>query len=121
MIFEKELSDKIIDCAFEVHKVLGYGFLEKVYENSLKFELEQTGLKVEQQIAIETFYKGQVVGNYITDLYIDGKILIELKAEAHLNQAHESQLLNYLKATGIKVGYLINFGKQKLEFKRLVF
>ena len=121
MIYEKELSDKIIDCAFEVHKTLGYGFLEKVYENSLKYELEGVSIQVEQQSAIKVAYKGRTVGDYRADLFVEKKIILELKAEKQLNPEHEAQLLNYLKATNIKVGYLINFGKYKLEFKRMVF
>ena len=121
MIFEKELSDKIIDCAFEVHKVLGYGFLEKVYENSLKHELISSGLNVEQQAPIDVYYKSKIVGEYRADLFIEGKIILELKAERQYNKEHEAQLLNYLKATHVKVGYLINFGKQKLEFKRFIY
>ena len=121
MIYEKELSDKIIDCAFEVHKTLGYGFLENVYEISLKYELEDSGLQVEQQAAIQVAYKGRIAGDYRADLFVEKKIILELKAEKQLNSGHEAQLLNYLKATNIKIGYLINFGKYKLEFKRLVF
>ncbi len=121
MIYEKELSDKIIDCAFEVHKTLGYGFLEKVYENSLKYELEDAGLSVEQQAAIQVIYKSRIAGDYRADLFVENKIILELKAEKELNSSHEAQLLNYLKATNIKVGYLLNFGRYKLEFKRMVY
>lgn len=121
MIYEKELSDKIINGAFEVHKTLGYGFLEKVYENSLKYELEYAGLKVEQQATIEVRYKDKVVGEYRADLLVEKKIIVELKAEKQLNASDEAQLLNYLKATHVKVGYLLNFGRFKLEFKRMVF
>ncbi len=121
MIFEKELSDKIIDCDFEVHKVLGYGFLEKVYENSSKHELISVGLNVEQQASIDVYYKNKMVGEYRADLFVEGKIIVELKAEKHYNKEHEAQLLNYLKATNTKVGYLINFGRNKLEFNRFVY
>ncbi len=121
MIYEKELSDKIIDCVFEVHKTLGYGFLEKVYENSLKCELENAGLQVEQQAVIQVVYKGKIAGDYRADLFVENKIILELKAEKQLNTTHEAQLLNYLKAINIKAGYLLNFGKYKLEFKRMVF
>ena len=121
MIYENELSDKIIDCAFVVHKTLGYGFLEKVYENSLKYELEDAGLLVEQQAAIQVIYQSRIAGDYRADLFVGNKIIVELKAEKQLNSGHEAQLINYLKATNVKVGYLINFGKYKLDFKRLVF
>ncbi len=121
MIYEKELSDKIIDCAFTVHKILGYGFLEKVYENSLRIELEEHGLEVKQQAEIDVFYKKYNVGNYRADLFVEDKIVLELKAEKELNKEHIAQLINYLKASKIKVGYLINFGRHKLEFKRIIF
>ncbi len=121
MIYEKELSDKIIDCAFEVHKTLGYGFLEKVYENSLKHEIETVGIKIEQQAAIRVIYKDIIAGDYRADLFVEKKIILELKAEKQMNNGHEAQLLNYLKATNVKIGYLLNFGKYKLEFKRMVF
>ncbi len=121
MIYEKELSDKIIDCAFTVHKILGYGFLEKVYENSLKLELESQGLRVKQQTGLDVYYKDHIVGEYRADLLVEDKIVLELKAEKELNTGHEAQLINYLKASKIKLGYLINFGKYKLEFKRIIF
>ncbi len=121
MIYEEKLSNKIVDCAFVVHKTLGYGFLEKVYENSLKYELEDAGLRVEQQAAIQVLYKNRIVGDYRADLFVENKIIVELKAEKKLNTAHQAQLLNYLKATNIKVGYLLNFGRYKLEFRRMVF
>jgi len=120
MIFEKELSDKIIDCAFKVHKNLGYGFLEKVYENSLKIELQEAGFKVEQQIEIDVFYKNQIVGVYRADLLVENKIILELKAEKTLNTEHLAQLIHYLKATKKRLGYLINFGQKKMEFKRII-
>jgi len=121
MIYEKELSDKIIDCAIEVHKTLGFGFLEKVYENSLKYELKAAGLKVEQQALINVVYKEIIVGEYRADLFVENKIILELKAEKQINSAHEAQLLNYLKAANIKVEYLVNFGRNRLESKRMVF
>ena len=121
MIYENEISDKIIDCTFEVHKTLGYGFLEKVYENSLKHELETVGIKVKQQAPISVIYKDISVGDYRADFFVENKVILELKAEKQLNTGHEAQLLNYLKASAVKVGYLINYGRYKLEFKRLVF
>lgn len=121
MIYEKELSDKIVDGAFEVHKTLGYGFLEKVYENSLRYEIENSGIQVKQQAPIQVVYKDIIVGEYRADLFVENKIVLELKAEKQINPAQEAQLLNYLKATNIKIGYIINFGRIKLEFKRMVF
>jgi GxxExxY protein len=120
-IYNKDISDKLIGCSFVVYNRLGYGFLEKVYENSLKIELEESGINVKQQYPIKVYYKSKIVGEYRADLFINDCIIVELKAERIYNPNHEAQLLNYLKATKIKVGYIINFGKEKVEFKRLVF
>jgi len=117
----KELVYKIIGCAMEVHNKLGFGFLEKVYENSLMFELRNSGIRAAQQYAIEVVYKNQIVGDYIADIVIDNKIILELKSVNSLNDAHIAQTLNYLKATGFELGLLINFGKEQLEYKRLVY
>jgi GxxExxY protein len=115
-----DITEKIIGAAFEVHGVLGYGFLEKVYENALLAELCQRGVKAETQHAIKVKYKAVIVGDYVADLVVEEKVIIELKTEESYNKVHEAQLLNYLKATGTKVGLLINFGRKKCEFKRLV-
>ncbi len=115
-----ETTEKIIGAAFEVHNVLGYGFLEKVYENALLAELCKRGVKAAAQEAIKVKYKDVIVGDYVADLIVEGRVIVELKAEEEYNKAHEAQLLNYLKATGIKVGLLINFGRKKCEFKRFV-
>ncbi|MDY7041641.1 MAG: GxxExxY protein [Chloroflexota bacterium] len=115
-----EITYQIIGAAFEVWRVLGYGFLEKVYENALVEELRQRGLGVEQQFPIDVYYKDVLVGQYIADLLVEGKVIVELKAEKTYNPQHEAQLLNYLKATGIKVGLLLNFGEKKCDHKRLV-
>ncbi len=115
-----EITEQIIGAAFEVHRVLGCGFLEKVYENSLFAELCKRGLKAETQRGIKVKYKDVVVGDYVTDLTVEDKVLVELKTEELYNKMHEAQLLNYLKATGMKVGLLVNFGKKKCEFRRLV-
>ena len=121
MIVEKELSDKIINCAFVVHKTLGYGFLEKVYENSLVIELKLSGLEPQAQFDIPVYYHNQIVGDYRADILVNNKIVLKLKAEKEYNKGHEAQLINYLKASKMKLGYLLNFGKHKLEFKRFVF
>ena len=118
-LIHKELTEQIIGAAFEVHNVLGYGFLEKVYENALLVELAKRGLKVEAQKPIKVKYKDAIVGDYIADLVVEDKVILELKAEEKYNPQHEAQLLNELKATGTKVGVLINFGRGKCEFKRL--
>lgn len=115
-----EITEKIIGAAFEVHSVLGYGFLERVYENALLAELCKRGVKAETQHAIKVKYKDVIVGDYVADLVVENKVIVELKTEDSYNKVHEAQLLNYLKATGTKVGLLINFGRKKCEFKRLV-
>ncbi len=115
-----DLVGGIVGAAFEVHNVLGYGFLEKVYENALLVELAKCGLGVEAQTQLKVQYKEAIVGDYVADLVVDEKVIVELKAEDTYNKQHEAQLLNYLKATGLKVGVLINFGRTKCEFKRLV-
>jgi GxxExxY protein len=115
-----EITQKIIGAAFEVWKVLGYGFLEKVYENSVVEELKRIGAQVEQQRGIDVYYTGVRVGEYVADLPVEGSVIVEIKAEREYNSRHEAQLLNYLKATGLKVGLLISFGEGGCEFKRLV-
>ena len=118
-----ELNDityKINGAIFEVNRVLGPGFLEKVYENALLKELNAQGLKVASQVPIKVFYKEECVGEYFADLLVEDKIIIELKTVEKIEKIHEAQLLNYLKATGIKVGILVNFKKEKAEVKRMV-
>ena len=112
-----ELTEQIISCAFEVHKILGIGFLEKVYGNAMFEELKSRGLKVESQRGIIVRYKDSIVGDYFADLVVEDVIIIEFKALDKLNDIHELQIKNYLKATGIEVGLLINFGKS-VEVKR---
>ena len=114
------ITHKIIGAAFNVYKELGYGFLEKVYENSLLFELRLKGLKAETQQPIRIFYKGETVGDYIADILVEEKVIVELKAEKEYNPKHEAQLINYLSATKLKVGLLINFGSNKCKPKRIV-
>ena len=116
----KEVTEKIIKAFYKVYNSLGYGFLEKVYENALFIELTEMNLKVEKQKKINVYYEGNEVGEYYSDLVVDDQIIIELKAAEYLNKANEFQLINYLKATGIEVGLLLNFGK-KPEFKRKVY
>jgi len=116
-IVHHALTEKIIRCALEVHTLLGSGFLEKVYENALLHELHLQGLDATAQMVLQVAYKGNIVGDYAADLIVDGKVIVELKAVEKLADIHELQLKNYLKATGIKVGLLLNFGKS-LEIKR---
>lgn len=115
-----EITEKIIRSFYKVYNTLGYGFLEKVYENALFIELESIGLFVEKQGQIKVYYKEKEVGLYFADLIVEEHIIIELKATETLCEEHEFQLINYLKATEIEVGLLLNFGK-KPELKRKVF
>lgn len=119
-LLHSELTHKILNAAFEVHNYLDCGFLEKVYENALLEEFQNRNLSVEKQKSIEVFYKGKTVGNYISDIIIDKKVIVEVKACDKIEKIHEAQILNYLKATGIEVGVILNFAKPKLEYKRLV-
>jgi GxxExxY protein len=115
-----ELTEKVIKAFFKVYNTLGFGFLEKVYENALFIELKSMGLFAEKQRRIKVIYEEQQVGDYYADLIVDEKVIIELKAAEALCEEHEFQLINYLKATEIEVGLLLNFGK-KPQFKRKVF
>ena len=115
-----ELTEKILGAFFQVHKELGYGFSEKVYENALVLLLREKGLKVEQQKSITVYYHGQVVGEYIADVLVSDVVLLELKSAKSIVDQHLAQLLNYLKSTEIEVGLLLNFGP-KAEFKRTVY
>lgn len=112
-----DLTQKIIGCAYKVHNALGSGFLEKVYENALRIELQKLGLDVKQQEPINVGYEGQLVGEYYADLWVDGRVVIELKAVQTLTQRHEVQLVNCLTATGIEDGLLLNFGSS-VQVKR---
>jgi GxxExxY protein len=117
----RDITEQIIGASFEVFRELGYGFLERVYQQAMKVELELRGLKAEIEADIQVQYKNHVVGNYRADIVVNGCILVELKVSPAIDSRDEAQLLNELKATGIKIGLLLNFGKQKAEFNRLVF
>jgi GxxExxY protein len=114
-----ELTEKIIKEAYYVFNALGYGFLEKVYENALYRRLNNQGIIAKQQFPINVYFENELVGEYCADLIVENKVIVELKAIQELNKIHETQLVNYLKATDIEVGLLINFGP-KLEFRRRV-
>ena len=116
----KETTDIILKSFYEVYNELGDGFLESVYENALYILLTGYGLCVERQKGINVFFRGTIIGDFKTDLIVDKKVIIELKAVRALDSAHEAQLINYLKATNIEVGLLLNFGR-KPEFKRFVY
>jgi GxxExxY protein len=120
-LLHKEITEQIIGAAFEVHRVLGYGFLEKVYQRALQVELRLRGLKAETEVEIQVAYKGSEVGFYKADLLVNDCVIVELKAAKTYSPEDEPQLLNELKGTGLKVGLLINFGRTKVEFKRMVF
>jgi GxxExxY protein len=114
---DEELTSKVIGCGFKVHNSLGSGFLEKVYENALRIELSRARIEVEQQVPVQVYYQGEVVGDFVPDLLIEGRLIVELKAIETLTKLHEAQLVNYLTATGLNIGLLINFG-QSVQIKR---
>jgi GxxExxY protein len=116
----QETTDKIIKAFYDVYNELGFGFLEKVYENSMFIELSALGLKCQRQKPINVYYKNEKVGEYFADIIVDDKIIVELKAAETIAVEHELQLINYLKATGIEVGLLLNFGK-KPQIKRKIY
>jgi GxxExxY protein len=119
-INEAELTQKIIGCAYTVSNSLGSGFLEKVYENALAIELRKNKLSYQQQSPVKVRYDGIIVGEYVSDLVVESKVLIELKACKAIDDTHVAQCLNYLKATSLQLGLIINFGRSKIEIRRLV-
>ncbi len=116
----KNLTSKIIECYYKVYNKLGYGFLEKVYENAMMIELKRKGMSAFHQQPIEVFYEDKLVGSYFADIIVEDKVILELKAVETLCEEHEYQLINYLKATDKEIGLLLNFGK-KPEFRRKIF
>jgi len=116
----QQLTAKIIECAYKVHNTLGFGFLEAVYQNALLVELIKVGLRAEKEKKIQVYYDTQLVGDYMADIIVEDKIILELKSVKDLHSAHSAQLINYLKATGIEIGLLINFG-ESVEIKRKVY
>ena len=116
----KLISEQVISCAFEVSNTLGAGFIEKVYENALCVELYKAGIPFCRQQRYEVRYKNENIGNYIADIVVAEKLLIELKALSALNREHEAQVMNYLKASGLRVGLLMNFGTARIGMKRIV-
>jgi GxxExxY protein len=115
-----ELTYAVNGAIFEVNKVLGPGFLEKVYEKALLLELRRRDLKAESQVPINVIYKGDVVGEYLADMLVENRVIIEIKTVENLDKIHEAQLLNYMNATGIQVGILVNFRHPKTQIKRMV-
>jgi GxxExxY protein len=119
-ILHKDLSYKIVGLAMQIHSELGFGFLEKVYENSMMVLFRRENIMAKQQAPISVSFEGEIVGDYYADILIEDKIILELKAIEKITDAHKAQALNYLKATGLKLAIIINFGKQRLEYERIV-
>ena len=119
-ILHKELSYKIVGLAMQVHTELGFGFLEKVYENALMILFEENGIKAVQQVPILVPFHGTIVGEYVADIVVEDSVILELKAQDRIAEIHKAQTLNYLKATNYRLALLINFGKHRLEYERLV-
>jgi GxxExxY protein len=119
-IIEKELSYRIMQAAFVVHNELGPGFLESIYEEALAIELRAQGFTVETQVRIPVIYKGQKVGEHVLDHLVEGRVILELKAASELAPIHKQQALSYLKATGLQLAIVINFGAESVQSKRAV-
>lgn len=117
---ERDVTEKILGSTFKVQNTLGCGFLEKVYENTLVVELKRLGIPIEQQDLLQVRYDGVIVGDYLADLVVDNRVIVECKAVNRLDPVHEAQLMNYSKATGIRVGLLLNFGRPNLQYRRFV-
>ncbi|MBX2991249.1 MAG: GxxExxY protein [Bacteroidetes bacterium] len=115
----QDLTEKIIGCFYEVYNQLGYGFLERVYERSMVIELSRCGLEVRTQVPIKVQYKGEQVGDYYADIIVNDLVIVELKAAEVAAEEHEFQLINYLKATEIEIGLLLNFGKQPVVRRKI--
>ena len=120
IILYKDLSYRIIGLAMRVHSVLGHGFLEKVYEKALMVLLRRENIEAAQQAPITVSFEGEVVGNYYADILVENKIILEIKSAEHIIDAHRAQALHYLKATGLRLALILNFGKEKLEYERMV-
>lgn len=119
-MLHQEITAKILRAFFNVYNNLGFGFLEKNYENAMLIELQSMGMKCTNQDPIKVYYKGEVIGDYFADIIVDGKVIVELKSASSIIPRHEVQLLNYLRATHMEVGLLLNFGEEP-AFRRKVF
>lgn len=115
-----ELTGKIIGCAMEVHRILGNGFQEVIYQRALAIEMRKQGLEFSREHEMEIFYKGESIGARRVDFFVEGKVMVELKAVIQLEDVHLAQAINYLEAYGMEIGLLINFGSQSLQFKRVM-
>ena len=120
-VIYRELSYKIVGLAMQVRKELGFGFLEKVYENSLMVLFRENNIIAEQQVPIKVRFHGHIVGDYVADILVDNSIILELKALDRILTIHEAQTLNYLKATGLRLAILLDFGKDLVEHRRFVY
>lgn len=120
LLYEEELTYRIRGCVYEVYKELGAGFLEQVYQTALMKEFSLQGIAAERQVPFDVKYKNVVVGKYIADMIVENKVIIELKAQEKILGAHEAQLINYLKASGLRIGLLVNFCYPKAVIKRIV-
>jgi len=119
MLLHKEVTGRILEACFEVSNELGAGFLESVYQNALLIALQQKGLQAQPQFPLAVSFRGRVVGQFYADILVEDKVILELKAVTALSPAHQAQVINYVKATGIAVGLLVNFGRPKIEYRRL--
>lgn len=117
-MLHEQLTSRIIESCFEVMNELGEGFLESVYENALSLVLREKGFKVENQAPLPVLFRGHEVGRFFADLVVEDEVIVELKAVDALHSTHQAQLINYLKATSLKTGLLVNFGKMRIEIKR---
>lgn len=117
---ESELTGKIIGCAMEVHRILGNGFQEVIYQRALEIEMRKRGLEFSREHEMEIFYKGENIGTRRVDFFVAGKVMVEIKAIIQLEDVHLAQAINYLEAYNMDIGLLINFGSQSLQFKRVM-
>lgn len=120
-LFKKELSDKVLGMVFSVHNILGPGLLESAYEGAVAVELKRSSIPFSLQKVYPVYYKGELVGGYVADIVIDNSIILELKSVKSLNPCMEAQLINYLKISGIPIGYLVNFYNTRVEWRRFVY
>jgi GxxExxY protein len=116
----REFTEKIIGCAYRVYNTMGFGFLESVYEKCMLIELHKEGLSAEAQHPITVYYDNEIVGEFVADILVEDKIVLELKSVRQIVKAHEVQLVNYLVATGKPIGLILNFGERKVEIKRKI-
>lgn len=119
-IVYRELSYEVVGLAMEVHRKLGFGFLEKVYENALMILLNKNEIPAQQQVPLRVYFEGKPVGDYLADILVDSKVILELKSVGKIVDAHRVQVLNYLRATRLRLGMILNFSKKSLEYERLV-